>query len=158
MANQGITRRRLLASTPILAVAGFGLPALGRTYRGGSLPWEPNDTSPPIPVRAGPWLYFTADEAAAVEAIADRLIPPDDSGPGGKQAGCAVFIDRQLAGSFGPVAAQLSSHHCSMAQQERTSSVHTPLCSVCSERIALCTSFKGSQPCMSLDSPMPSCQ
>jgi gluconate 2-dehydrogenase gamma chain len=29
------------------------------------------------------------------------LIPPDDSGPGAKQAGCAVFIDRQLAGSFG---------------------------------------------------------
>ena len=101
MINWGITRRRLLASTPILAVAGFGLPALGRSYRGGSLPWEPNDTSPPIPVRAGPWLYFTADEALAVEAIADRLIPSDDSGPGGKQAGCAVFIDRQLAGSFG---------------------------------------------------------
>ena len=79
MVNRGFTRRRLLASAPILAVAGFGLPALGRTYRGGSLPWEPNDTSPPIPVRAGPWLYFTADEAAAVEAIADRLIPPDDT-------------------------------------------------------------------------------
>ena len=100
MVKRGITRRRLLASTPILAVGGLGLPALGRSYRG-SLPWEPNDASPPIPVRAGPWLYFTADEAAAVEAIADRLIPPDDSGPGGKQVGCAVFIDRQLAGSFG---------------------------------------------------------
>jgi len=101
MVNKKITRRRLLTSTPILAVAGLGLPALGRSYRGGSLPLEPNDTSPPIPVSAGPWLYFTADEGAAVEAIVDRLIPPDDSGPGGKQAGCAVFIDRQLAGSFG---------------------------------------------------------
>ena len=100
MVKSGITRRRLLASTPILAVGSFGLPALGRSYRG-SLPWEPDDASPPIPERAGPWLYFTADEAAAVEAIADRLIPPDDSGPGGKQVGCAVFIDRQLAGSFG---------------------------------------------------------
>jgi gluconate 2-dehydrogenase gamma chain len=37
----------------------------------------------------------------AVEAIVDRLIPPDASGPGGKEAGCAVFIDRQLAGAFG---------------------------------------------------------
>ena len=36
-----------------------------------------------------------------MESIADRLIPPDDLGPGGKQAGCGVFIDRQLAGSFG---------------------------------------------------------
>jgi gluconate 2-dehydrogenase gamma chain len=101
MVKRDVTRRRLLASTAILAVAGFGLPARGRTYRGGSLPWDPNDTSPPIPVKTGPWLYFTADEAAAVEAIADRLIPPDDAGPGGKQAGCAVFIDCQLAGSFG---------------------------------------------------------
>jgi gluconate 2-dehydrogenase gamma chain len=65
------------------------------------LPWEPNDTSPPMPVRPGPWVYLTAVEAAAVEAIADRLIPPDESGPGGKEAGCAIFIDRQLAGSFG---------------------------------------------------------
>ena len=96
-----ITRRRLLATTAILAISGTGPRALGRTYRGGVLPWEPNDTSPPIPVRPGPWLYFTADEAAAIEAIVDRLIPPDESGPGGKGAGCAVFIDRQLAGSFG---------------------------------------------------------
>jgi gluconate 2-dehydrogenase gamma chain len=36
-----------------------------------------------------------------VEAIVDRLIPPDDRGPGGKDAGCAVFIDRQLAGAYG---------------------------------------------------------
>jgi gluconate 2-dehydrogenase gamma chain len=97
----GITRRRLLASTAVLAVGGFGPAALGRTYRGGSLPWEPNDTSPPMLVRPGPWVYLTADEAATVEAITDRLIPPDESGPGGKEAGCAVFIDRQLAGSFG---------------------------------------------------------
>src|SRR5580704_17949895 len=96
-----LTRRQLLASTAILAISGLGSRAFGRTYRGGALPWEPSDTSPPIPVRPGPWLYFTADEAAAVEAIVDRLIPPDESGPGGKGAGCAVFIDRQIAGSFG---------------------------------------------------------
>jgi gluconate 2-dehydrogenase gamma chain len=44
---------------------------------------------------------FTADEAAAVEGIVDRLIPPDPETPGGKDAGCAVFIDRQLAGPYG---------------------------------------------------------
>ena len=97
----GVTRRSLLASTAALAAAGLAAPALGRTFRGGVLPWEPHDTSPPIPVRPGPWLYFTADEAAAVEAIVDRLIPSDDAGPGGRAAGCAVFIDRQLAGAFG---------------------------------------------------------
>ena len=36
-----------------------------------------------------------------VEAAVDRLIPPDNRGPGGKEAGCAVFIDRQLAGPYG---------------------------------------------------------
>jgi gluconate 2-dehydrogenase gamma chain len=97
----GPTRRRLLASTAIAAVTFFGSRAFGRSYPGGALPWEPSETQPPTPVRPGPWLYFTADEAAAVEAIADRLIPADGSGPGGKDAGCAVFIDRQLAGSFG---------------------------------------------------------
>jgi gluconate 2-dehydrogenase gamma chain len=99
--SQPISRRRLLSSTAMLIVATLGSKAVARTYPGGALPWEPGETQPPTPVRPGPWLYFTASEATAVEAIVDRLIPPDDSGPGGKQAGCAVFIDRQLAGSFG---------------------------------------------------------
>jgi gluconate 2-dehydrogenase gamma chain len=85
----------------MLVVTGVASRALGRTYRGGVLPFEPGETQPPTPVRPGPWLYFTVDEAAAVEAIVDRLIPADESGPGGKDAGCAVFIDRQLAGAFG---------------------------------------------------------
>jgi gluconate 2-dehydrogenase gamma chain len=46
-------------------------------------------------------VFFTADEAALVEAVVDRLVPPDDRGPGGKDAGCVVFIDRQLAGPYG---------------------------------------------------------
>ena len=99
--NQRISRRRLLSSSAVLLGAALGPRAFGRTYPGGVVPWEPSDTQPPTQVRPGPWSYFTADEAATVEAIADQLIPTDDSGPGGKEAGCAVFIDRQLAGSFG---------------------------------------------------------
>src|SRR5262249_8887377 len=45
-----------------------------------------------------------ADEARAVEAIVDRIIPPDSETPGGKDAGCAVFIDRQLKGPYGSAA------------------------------------------------------
>ena len=67
----------------------------------GSLPWHPNAGSPPQAVPAGPWLYFSAEEGAAVEALVDRIIPPDPSTPGGKGAGCAVYIDRQLAGPYG---------------------------------------------------------
>lgn len=42
-----------------------------------------------------------AAEAAVVEALADRIVPPDPQTPGGREAGCAVFIDRQLAGPYG---------------------------------------------------------
>ncbi len=74
--------------------------ARGAVIKGG-LPWLPGVADPPIPVRPGPWLFFTADEAQMVEAIVDRLIPPDPQTPGGKDLGCAVYIDRQLAGPQG---------------------------------------------------------
>src|SRR5258708_13246438 len=67
----------------------------------GGLPWKPDAGVPPTVARPGPWEFFTAEEGAAVEAIVDRLIPPDPQTPGGKDAGCAVFIDRQLAGPYG---------------------------------------------------------
>ncbi len=67
----------------------------------GGMPWLPGVADPPTPARPGPWQFFTADEAAAVEALVDRLIPPDSETPGGKDLGCAVFIDRQLAGPAG---------------------------------------------------------
>jgi gluconate 2-dehydrogenase gamma chain len=67
----------------------------------GRLPWQPNAGNPPSPVRPGPWKFFTLDEARAVEALADRIIPPDPDTPGGKDAGCAVYLDRQLAGPYG---------------------------------------------------------
>ena len=65
------------------------------------LPWAPYPSSAPRFERPGPWKFFTADEASAIEAIADRIIPPDPQTPGGKEAGCAVFIDRQLKGPYG---------------------------------------------------------
>src|SRR6185312_15976760 len=34
-------------------------------------------------------------------AMADRIIPPDPDTPGGKDSGCAVYIDRQMAGPYG---------------------------------------------------------
>jgi len=95
-----ITRRYLLSSAAaflfLSTTHGFA-----RIIPGNGLPWQPNAGSPPAPVRPGPWKFFTADEASMVEAMVDRLIPADNLGPGGKEAGCAVFIDRQLAGPYG---------------------------------------------------------
>ena len=47
------------------------------------------------------YVYFTAAEAAFVEAALAILIPADELGPGAREAGVAHFIDRDLAGAFG---------------------------------------------------------
>jgi gluconate 2-dehydrogenase gamma chain len=39
--------------------------------------------------------FFTADQAAEVEAMADQIIPTDDT-PGAREARCLYFIDRAL--------------------------------------------------------------
>jgi gluconate 2-dehydrogenase gamma chain len=99
---RGRSRRQVLA-------AGAALAALGSSVRAetvsGKLPWEPGAASPPHPIEPGVWRFFNPDEVAAVEAMVERLIPTDPQTPGGKDAGCAVFIDAQLAGPFGSSAA-----------------------------------------------------
>jgi gluconate 2-dehydrogenase gamma chain len=94
-----LSRRSLLVSTAALLLAGTTA-GRARTLTG-AMPWAPGEATPPAPVRPGPWMFFTSDEVSSIEAAVDRLIPPDDRGPGGKDAGCAVFIDRQLAGPYG---------------------------------------------------------
>ncbi len=93
------SRRLLLSSAAAFFFVGTTL-ARARTVAGG-LPWEAGTATPPVVVLPGPWKFFTTDEAAVIEAVVDRLIPPDNRGPGGRDAGCAVFIDRQLAGPYG---------------------------------------------------------
>jgi gluconate 2-dehydrogenase gamma chain len=95
----GLSRRSLLLSTATLFVAGT-TSARARIIAG-SLPWHPNAGNPPAAAKLGPWEFFSGEEGRAMEAIADRIIPPDPQTPGGKDAGCAVFIDRQLAGPYG---------------------------------------------------------
>jgi gluconate 2-dehydrogenase gamma chain len=98
MNTHTLRRRSLLAGTAIALLAAGT--ASAHTLQGGR-PWAPNMADPPAPVRPGPWEYFTPEEGAAVEALVERLIPADEFGPSGKDAGCAVFIDRQLAGFYG---------------------------------------------------------
>lgn len=129
-------RRDLLVGTAFALLA----KAAGADIIAGSLPWTPNSGAPPLPIKPGGWQYFSPAEGALVEAIADRIIPPDPGKPGtsidnagtrapgstatppalganavmgkvpdlrnewcpgGKDAGCAVFLDRQLAGPYG---------------------------------------------------------
>lgn len=48
-----------------------------------------------------PLRFFFESEALIVAAAASRIFPSDDEGPGAREAGVAVYIDRQLAGPWG---------------------------------------------------------
>src|SRR5437868_7753907 len=97
--TRGLSRRGLLASTALLLITQA---AGARTLAGGTgMPWRPFAGDPPEAAKPGPWVFFTPEEGAAVEALVDRLIPPDAETAGGKDCGCAVFIDSQLAGAYG---------------------------------------------------------
>lgn len=98
--SHGATRRDLLAGTAAATFALLLTKANGVELHG--MPgWNADAGSPPTIVKPGPWRFFTPEEAVVIEALVDRLIPPDSHWPGGKDAGCAVFIDRQLSGPYG---------------------------------------------------------
>jgi gluconate 2-dehydrogenase gamma chain len=92
-----LSRREMLAAS---AAALLIDPADAAVIKN-ALPWRSGTVNPPVEAAPGQWRFFTNEEAAAVEAFVDRLIPPDPQTPGGKDSGCAVFIDRQLNGPYG---------------------------------------------------------
>jgi gluconate 2-dehydrogenase gamma chain len=53
--------------------------------------------------------FFTASEAADVEAVAAQIIPTDDT-PGAREAGVVQFIDRALATFLSQLAADYRAH------------------------------------------------
>jgi gluconate 2-dehydrogenase gamma chain len=48
-----------------------------------------------------PLRFFDESEARIVAAAVARIFPSDDSGPGAREAGVTIYIDRQLAGPYG---------------------------------------------------------
>lgn len=96
----GLTRRKLLTASAAMVTAGVAATAKAVTING--VPqWLPFDHNGPLHYEAKGWQFFTLEEAREVEAIVERLIPADDLSASGKEAGCAVFIDRQLASHYG---------------------------------------------------------
>lgn len=47
------------------------------------------------------YVFFTAAEAAFIDAAISRLIPGDELGPGAREANVLGFLDLQLAGAYG---------------------------------------------------------
>jgi gluconate 2-dehydrogenase gamma chain len=48
-----------------------------------------------------PLRFFDETEASIVVCAASRIFPSNDSGPGAKEAGVVIYVDRQLAGPYG---------------------------------------------------------
>jgi gluconate 2-dehydrogenase gamma chain len=48
-----------------------------------------------------PLRFFSQSEALIVAAATSRIFPSDEAGPGAREAGVVVYIDRQLAGPWG---------------------------------------------------------
>ena len=83
---------------------------VGATGLAAAVTSEPADAQAPAPSAAKAALatpvshaytFFTAPEAAFIEAAVDRCIPADELTPGGTDCGVAIFMDRQLAGAWG---------------------------------------------------------
>lgn len=101
--HPGLSRRQFLVGGALAATGAslFGLAeaAHARTYRG-AMPRPTGAAVPEAVVGSGP-AFLSREETAFVEAAVARLIPVDALGPGALEAGCALFIDRQLAGAYG---------------------------------------------------------
>jgi len=102
--SKPISRRQFILSGA-LATTGASLFGLtdatqAKTYRG-AVPGVSGASAHPDAVSGAGYQFLSSEEAAFVEAAVARLIPADALGPGAFEAGCALFIDRQLAGAYG---------------------------------------------------------
>ncbi|GIP40068.1 oxidoreductase [Paenibacillus sp. J31TS4] len=70
---------------------------------------QPKQTQPGTPAKPGQQtkdfnqalMYMNAEQFTLTEALAERIFPEDELGPGAKALGVAFFIDHQLAGQWG---------------------------------------------------------
>src|SRR5271156_2670332 len=96
----GVTRRGLLWAGGLAAIP--LAPAGAFTYQAGGMPWESGAADNPRAADPRPgYLFFDAAEASFIESASERMVPPDEHGPGAKELGIPFFIDRQLAGPYG---------------------------------------------------------
>ena len=98
--SKGFTRRQLLKSSAASLAVGAAASSQAATVIG-TPKWLPFDHNGPLHYDSPGWQFFTPEEATEVEAIVEQLIPADELSVSGKDAGCAVFIDRQLVSDYG---------------------------------------------------------
>jgi len=72
--RRGISRRTVLASVPLVQISALAASA-------------PSGMS-----------AFTPDQMRLIDAVVNRLIPSDELGPGAREAGVPVYLERSFAG------------------------------------------------------------
>lgn len=98
--GRSISRRSVLATTPLAAVAGFTAactPTRGSTATPEGNTLAPDRAPTPPPEVPQTLRFFTEEEARAVEAATARIIPGDADDPGAVEAGVVRYIDAKLA-------------------------------------------------------------
>jgi gluconate 2-dehydrogenase gamma chain len=103
--DEGVRRRDVLKGLGVTgAVAGIVATAAPPTIQEAEAQTAAHPHAHPAPLTgqsADDYRFFTPAEAAVVVALVDTLIPKDEVGPGGAEAGVPIFIDRELAGAYG---------------------------------------------------------
>jgi gluconate 2-dehydrogenase gamma chain len=94
------SRRQILSASALIGSTALIDRTDARSISG-QVPWQPEQANTPPPVTHAPAYFLTPEEGQFLDAAVSRLIPKDDLGPGAKEAGVTVFIDRQLAGPYG---------------------------------------------------------
>src|SRR5689334_16137423 len=89
-------RRRRFLTISCTTLGGVLVYSLDRKVSLLSANEKNKDKSLRIPLR-----FFDEGEALLVAAAASCIFPSDESGPGAKEAGVVIYIDRQLAGPYG---------------------------------------------------------
>jgi gluconate 2-dehydrogenase gamma chain len=101
MSEDSVSRRRFLLGATAGAVLPSALAHAEPQEIQGQLPWAPRQADVPRVDASSQYRFFTAEEAAFIDAATERLIPQDELGPGANALGVTLFIDHQLAGAFG---------------------------------------------------------
>jgi gluconate 2-dehydrogenase gamma chain len=101
MSEEPVSRRQFILGATAGAVLTGTLAEAHAREISGELPWAPRRADVPRIDDSRQYQFFSAKEAAFIDAATERLIPHDELGPGANELGVTLFIDHQLANSFG---------------------------------------------------------
>lgn len=123
--TKGISRRRLISGSAAGLTLAAVSPAQSTTITG--IPrWMLFDHNNPIIDETPGLQFFTPDEAVEIDAIVSQLIPSDEYSCNGKEAGCTIFIDCQLAGFMAMPAVIIGKHLFRQVPPRKATSLPRP--------------------------------